>query len=85
MSPQQIAGLVAAAMLAAYAAYIAVASRRRAAAAAPGADLDACAAAALALAARLRVAGCPEGVVACQALLNVILEHPGHRHPEVTT
>jgi hypothetical protein len=82
MSPMQIAGVAAAACLAAYAVYSALAGRGGR----QGADLDACAAAALALAARLRAAGCPEGVAACQRLLNVILEHPAHEPPaEVKT
>jgi len=74
MTAQQIAGLVVALLLAGYAAYTALPAREKQQAA----GIDACAAAALALAAKLRAAECPEGVAACQALLNVILEHPKH-------
>lgn len=78
MTPTQIAGIVAAAAVAAFGLW---GSRKPA----ERDTLDRCAADALRLAGRLRSAGCPEGVAACQSLLNVILEHPGHAHPEVTT
>lgn len=79
MSISQVAGVVVAVALVGIAAWNAIMSRS------PRSDasIDACAADALALAARLRAAGCPEGVAACQTLLNVILEHPGHAKPEV--
>lgn len=75
MSAQQIVGVMIALSLAGYAMYTALPPRGQK----PAGDIDACAAAALALAARLRAAECPEGVAACQALLNVILEHPSHQ------
>lgn len=78
MTPTQIAGLVAAAAVAALGLWT---SRKPA----ESDTLDRCAADALRLAGRLRAAGCPEGVAACQSLLNVILDHPGHSHPEVRT
>lgn len=77
MSPQQVAGLVAACALAAWAVWQMLPRQRQ------GENLDGCARDALALAARLRAADCPEGVAACQRLLNVILEHPDHDAPEV--
>lgn len=79
MSASQIAGLLVAGLLLCAAAYNAVASRLRRV----DGSIDSCAADALALAAKLRAADCPEGVAACQALLNVILEHPGHKAAEV--
>lgn len=78
MTVWQIAGLATAGMMAAWAAWQSLPARPRA-----EASLDACARDALSLAARLRGAGCPEGVAACQRLLNVILEHPAHEAPEV--
>lgn len=74
MNAQQIAGMIVAVLLAGYAAYTALPAKQK-----PGGDIDSCAATALALAAKLRAAECPEGVAACQALLNVILEHPTHQ------
>jgi hypothetical protein len=76
VTPTQIAGLVAAVIVAALGLW---SSRTPA----EQDTLDRCAADALRLAGRLRAAACPEGVAACQTLLNVILEHPGHTPPEV--
>jgi hypothetical protein len=82
VSIQQLAGLSAAVILGVYGVAQLLASRRRSHAV----SLDACAADALSLAGRLRAANCPEGVTACQALLNVILSHPDHgQPPEVRT
>ena len=78
MSIEQMVGLAVAAALIAWAGWQAVRARPAAAA-----SLDRCASDTLALASRLRAAGCPEGVAACQRLLNVILEHPDHQAPEV--
>lgn len=75
MSAAQVAGLIVAGILLVVAAWNAIASRGNNV----DSSIDSCAADALALAAKLRAAGCPEGVAACQTLLNVILEHPGHK------
>lgn len=77
MSIEQMIGLAVAAVLLGWAGWQAVRARPAAA------SLDRCASDTLALASRLRAAGCPEGVAACQRLLNVILEHPDHEAPEV--
>lgn len=76
MSTIQLAGLAVAAVLGVIAAVQAAMAARPAK---PG--IDGCARDALALASKLREIGCPEGVSACQTLLNVILEHPGHAKP----
>jgi hypothetical protein len=81
MNSIQIACIVGAVCVAAYGVW--EARRRR-----PSESFSACAADSLALAAKLRELNCPEGVAACQRLLNVVLEHPEHgKHqpPEVKT
>jgi hypothetical protein len=86
VSIEQVAGIAVAVFAAAYAAYDVAVARKRGTAG--DKCMDECAADALRLAARLRAGGCPEGVAACQALLNVILEHPAHgkqQPPEVKT
>lgn len=79
MTLAQMGGVVVAIALAAVALF------RKPAAKVADSALQQCAADTLALAGRLREAGCPEGVAAAQALLNVILEHPHHGQPEVRT
>jgi hypothetical protein len=83
MTPEQLAALAAAAALAAYAAWNAMPAGMIPVVGKP--TIDECATDALALAAKLRAADCPEGVAACQTLLNVILQHPSHAAPEVRT
>lgn len=81
MNSIQIACIVGAVCIAAYGVW--EGRRRR-----PADSFAGCASDALALAAKLRELNCPEGVAACQRLLNVVLEHPEHgqrQQPEVKT